>query len=370
MNRQGRDRTANRGRRSRPGNRGRGGRYVGIVAQMKRKPGARTQCDYRGRQVDRESGEPARPGLFGNRHRVGGKALAAAGRRRQDRLPGNGEGRLRRRLGSVEPGAAERAKLFAGQRFASAYGAFHPRLVGRRRSGNRRMPRGLGRHQLRTIIRTEPLRIRISNRALRTALHGSSPGSPDLLDASRLTQFTSLVPLKDRRIQTVQATGSRANPIRNENQRVRTLSSIISARPAQKCLGEIAAARGSMRNQRYRPKCEKINSFSHTVPGRSLPLKGPGGEGLCFEATLRGGGKPRRDPEDLVSRPRLEGRLFSPLRLMFQTPCPSSRNPILTLTWKIGSELFFTDPRISVTSNQSMLRSVCEAFFSALRTAC
>src|SRR5208282_5255739 len=59
-----------------------------------------------------------------------------------------------------------------------------------------------------------------------------------------------------------------------------------------------------------------------------------------------------------------------PERPFQTTGSPSSRNPIRTSTWKAGSPALFTDPRILLTSNQSMFRIVWRALIIALRTAC
>src|ERR1700722_18432952 len=52
------------------------------------------------------------------------------------------------------------------------------------------------------------------------------------------------------------------------------------------------------------------------------------------------------------------------------TAPPSSRKPIRTSTWKVTSPFWFTEPRIFLTSNQSIFRIVSRALIIALRTAC
>src|SRR5208282_3133035 len=65
-----------------------------------------------------------------------------------------------------------------------------------------------------------------------------------------------------------------------------------------------------------------------------------------------------------------DSKICIPQRLFQTTGSPSSRNPIRTSTWKVGSPALFTEPRIFLTSNQSIFRIVWRALIIALRTAC
>jgi len=63
-----------------------------------------------------------------------------------------------------------------------------------------------------------------------------------------------------------------------------------------------------------------------------------------------------------------DSKIGIPRRLFQTTGSPSSRNPIRTSTWKVGSPALFTEPRILLTSNQSIFRIVWRALIIALRT--